>query len=594
MEQFIVSARKYRPATFDTVIGQQAITSTLKNAIRTNHVAQAFLFCGPRGVGKTTCARIFAKTINCFNPTQGTEPCDTCESCTSFNEGHSLNIYELDAASNNSVDDIRNLIDMVRYPPQIGTRKVYIIDEVHMLSQAAFNAFLKTLEEPPKHAIFILATTEKHKILPTILSRCQVFDFQRITPDDTAAHLASIAQQEGITAEADALHIIAQKADGALRDALSIFDQVVSFCGNNITYQSVIENLNVLDVAYYFKLTQYFLEGNISQSLLSFNEILQKGFDAHNFINGLAVHFRNLLVGKNEATVALFETSQNIKEKYKQQAAQCSDAFILRALDLLKQCDVQYKASKNQRLFVEVTLMQLASLQHTSSALQAEKKNDINILPPNKEAATSPLPAATSLPVAESKTEYTAGQVAQPVQPTAPKAEQISASTPIPANKPAVSRPTSGFSIKKNQASTGPKTSTPELLEGKENNPFTPEALQEVWDELTNQFKTNNRIALFTAFSVRKPSLKSESNILLTIDNKAQEEEIKAEKITILNLLRSRLKNYSIQLEIEINKEPRTRKAYTPAEKFAELAEQNPALINLKNKLDLDFNITRL
>lgn len=343
MENFVVSARKYRPITFDTVVGQHSITSTLKNAIQTNHLAQAFLFCGPRGVGKTTCARILAKTINCINRTHKIEPCDTCESCISFNQGQSLNIYELDAASNNSVDDIRNLIDMVRYAPQVGTTKVYIIDEVHMLSQAAFNAFLKTLEEPPKHAIFILATTEKHKILPTILSRCQVFDFNRITAYDTAKHLAEIAAKEGITAEPDALHIIAQKADGALRDALSIFDQVVSFSGNNISYEKVIENLNVLDYDYYFGCVNAMLKNDISSLLLTFNEILQKGFDGHNFMNGLANHFRNLLVCKDEKTLILLDAGKNIKEKYKNQSQQCSPPFLLKSLEISNTCDLNYK-----------------------------------------------------------------------------------------------------------------------------------------------------------------------------------------------------------------------------------------------------------
>ena len=373
---FIVSARKYRPTTFDSVVGQQNITATLKNAIKTNHLAQAFLFCGPRGVGKTTCARILAKTINCFNITDNIEACDECESCRSFNEGHSLNVYELDAASNNSVDDIRNLIDQVRLAPQLGTHKVYIIDEVHMLSQAAFNAFLKTLEEPPKHAIFILATTEKHKIIPTILSRCQVFDFNRIQIEDIAGHLKQIAEKENIKAEEDALHIIAQKADGALRDALSIFDQIVSFSGNEITYEKVIENLNILDYDYYFKVTDVILKADVQQSLLIFNEILAKGFDGHLFLTGLAEHFRNILVAKDKATVDLLEVGKNIKEKYLQQAAQTKLDFLINGLNILQEADVQYKQSKNQRLLVEVTLLKLNALQN-ASLTGSEKKNDL-------------------------------------------------------------------------------------------------------------------------------------------------------------------------------------------------------------------------
>lgn len=361
MENFVVSARKYRPVTFDSVVGQLSITSTLKNAIKINHLAQAFLFCGPRGVGKTTCARILAKTINCFNITENIEACDECESCKSFNDGHSLNIYELDAASNNSVDDIRSLIEQVRFAPQLGSHKVYIIDEVHMLSAAAFNAFLKTLEEPPKHAIFILATTEKHKIIPTILSRCQIFDFNRIQIDDIASHLNSIAQQENIVAEKDALHIIAQKADGALRDALSIFDQIVSFSGTNITYQNVIDNLNILDYDYYFKLTDAIFTKNVSHCLLIFNEILNNGFDGHNFINGLAEHFRNLLVSQDSETINLLEVGTNIKEKYKEQAQKGSTDLYIQFLSIISKADVSYKSSKNHRLLVEIMLMQLCS-----------------------------------------------------------------------------------------------------------------------------------------------------------------------------------------------------------------------------------------
>lgn len=370
MENFVVSARKYRPVTFDSVVGQEAITSTLKNAIKTEHLAQAFLFCGPRGVGKTTCARILAKTINCFSITNGIEACDECESCKSFNDGHSLNVYELDAASNNSVDDIRNLISQVSFAPQLGTHKVYIIDEVHMLSAAAFNAFLKTLEEPPKHAIFILATTEKHKIIPTILSRCQIFDFNRIQIEDIASHLGKIAQKETITADADALHIIAQKADGALRDALSIFDQIVSFSGKNITYQDVIDNLNILDYDYYFKLTDAIFSKNISECLLIFNEILNKGFDGHNFINGLAEHIRNLLVCQDVATISLLEVGENIKGKYKQQAQSNSTPLYLEFLNIISKADTSYKSSKNHRLLVEIMLMQLCS---ASTDIQKKK-----------------------------------------------------------------------------------------------------------------------------------------------------------------------------------------------------------------------------
>jgi DNA polymerase-3 subunit gamma/tau len=361
MESFVVSARKYRPATFDQVVGQTSIVSTLKNAIRNQQVAQSFLFCGPRGTGKTTCARILAKTINCQSITKDIEACNECESCKSFDSGQSLNVYELDAASNNSVDDIRNLVNQVRIAPQIGTKKAYIIDEVHMLSQSAFNAFLKTLEEPPAHAVFILATTEKHKILPTILSRCQIFSFNRITVNDIVQHLEKIAKQENIAYEADALHIIAQKADGGLRDALSIFDQLVTFSNKNLTYQAVISTLNVLDSDYYFKATNFLLDKNIPDSLMLLNEVLAKGFDEHNFILGLGEHFRNLLLCKNAITTTILETSEKNKTLYLEQTAKCSDDFLLCGLQVINEADIQYKASKNKRLLIELCLLKLCS-----------------------------------------------------------------------------------------------------------------------------------------------------------------------------------------------------------------------------------------
>ena len=368
MEKFIVSARKYRPATFSTVIGQPGITQTLKNAIRNNQLAQAFLFTGPRGVGKTTTARILAKTINCSNISlNNVEACNACPSCLSFNDGNSLNIYELDAASNNSVEDIRALVDQVRYPPQLGKYKIYIIDEVHMLSTAAFNAFLKTLEEPPSYAIFILATTEKHKIIPTILSRCQIFDFHRISVENIVRHLQGIAEKEGIDAEEDALHIIAQKADGALRDSLSLFDQLVSYAGKKLTYKDVIENLNILDYDYYFKITDDLLGGNYSNVLLSFNEILNNGFDAHNFINGLSSHFRDLLICKDESTLVLLEVSPNVREKYKVQSRFCESSWLLNQLDISNKADVQFKAAKNQRLHIELSLLKMSSILNTAT-----------------------------------------------------------------------------------------------------------------------------------------------------------------------------------------------------------------------------------
>ena len=362
MENYIVSARKYRPTTFESVVGQEALTQTLRNAIRTNHLAHAYLFCGPRGVGKTTCARIFAKTINCLHPTAEHDACNQCESCTAFNEQRSFNIHELDAASNNSVEDIRSLIDQVRIPPQIGKYSVYIIDEVHMLSQGAFNALLKTLEEPPSYAIFILATTEKHKVLATILSRCQVYDFSRITVADTIRHLQYVAQKEGVNVSEEALNVVAQKADGGMRDALSIFDQMVSFCGNNISYEQAIAVLNVLDTDYYFRLVDAALQGNVSESLLLLNEVLQKGFDAGHFITGFAQHLRDVLVSKDASTVQLLEASESIRHHYQEQAQRCAAKWLFNALDIMNTCDIQYRTAKNKRLTVELALVKLCRL----------------------------------------------------------------------------------------------------------------------------------------------------------------------------------------------------------------------------------------
>jgi len=378
MDTFIVSARKYRPSTFRSVVGQEALTTTLKNAIAGNKLAHAYLFSGPRGVGKTTCARIFAKTINCLNPSHDHEACNVCESCVAFNEQRSYNIHELDAASNNGVEDIRNLIDQVRVPPQIGKYKVYIIDEVHMLSPSAFNAFLKTLEEPPSHAIFILATTEKHKIIPTILSRCQVYDFNRISINDIVEHLQYVAKEEGVHAEPEALNIIAQKADGGMRDALSIFDQMVSYTGGNITYQAAIENLNVLDYEYYFRLSDAILAGSVVDCLLILNDILNRGFEGQSIISGLASHFRDLLVCKDPATAQLLQVGASIRERYINMARQCSNDFLYQAIELANECDLNYRISKNKRLLLELTLIKLCQLTVGKPAGTEEKKRLLN------------------------------------------------------------------------------------------------------------------------------------------------------------------------------------------------------------------------
>ena len=585
MENYIVSARKYRPVTFDTVVGQHSITSTLKNAIKTAHLAQAFLFCGPRGVGKTTCARILAKTINCFNITQNIEACDECESCKSFNEGHSLNVYELDAASNNSVDDIRALIDQVRFAPQLGTHKVYIIDEVHMLSQAAFNAFLKTLEEPPKHAIFILATTEKHKIIPTILSRCQVFDFNRIQIEDIANHLAHIAEKETIEAEKEGLHIIAQKADGALRDALSMFDQIVSFSGNKITYQDVIDNLNILDYDYYFKITDAIITNDISNALLIFNEILNNGFDGHNFINGLSEHLRNLLVCQDNATVNLLEVGPSIKEKYLEQSKKINLNDLISFLSITSQTDTTYKSSKNKRLLVEVMLMQLCSRNYS----QDEKKKPIINLPfsNNKELAKA--------------VEKHEGVVVQPKKeqpqptPTVVNEPVISLNKP---ETPTVEEKKTTYSQQLGSFQLSGTISIKEQLADKENSgkkedtsekptaPFTEEAFLAQWKIYKDKLLADGQIMFASAFE-NAPEIEG-TLIKVIVENKAIVDEFTAQKPDILDFFRATLNNYNIDFELTINKEKANKKAFTPEEKFEKMSEKNPVLKLLRDRLDLE------
>lgn len=610
MENFVVSARKYRPTTFDSVVGQQSITNTLKNAIKTNHLAQAFLFCGSRGVGKTTCARILAKTINCSNRTDNVEACNECDSCKSFNDGRSMNIYELDAASNNSVDNIRELTDQVRFAPQIGKYKVYIIDEVHMLSSAAFNAFLKTLEEPPAHAIFILATTEKHKIIPTILSRCQIFDFNRIKVDDIAQHLLGIAQKEGIDAEEEALHIIAQKAEGALRDALSIFDQIVSFSGNKMTYQNVIDNLNILDYDYYFKATDFILANEIAELLLLFDDILNRGFDGHLFINGLASHFRNLLVCLDGKTVNLLEVGKSVKEKYFEQAKKTELSFLMLALEICRQCDTQYKSSKSQRLLVELSLMQLASI--TANDLQTVEKKKPSIIPPPpfKEGNEE---KTTSTPVKKVETN-----VDKTLTPSQSKAE-ANESTPAPTNEASnqtksetssngktLSRAEKLAKLKEKKAKTSTlsiqqltqeekakqEAEAQEAFTSELREPITPEQFNEVWSGLAQRIKKSNEegnTIIYSAMIGRPAELKEDFKIHLLVDNKSQAEELNIKKTDIHNYLRKKLRNGAIELEVEIIKNPKLRKAYTAEEKFNELAEENPALLDLRRALDLEF-----
>lgn len=570
MENFIVSARKYRPQHFNTVVGQSHITNTLKNAIITKHLAQAYLFCGPRGVGKTTCARIFAKTINCTNISKDGEACDACESCTSFNSGASLNVYELDAASNNSVDDIRNLVDQVRFAPQLGEYKVYVIDEVHMLSTAAFNAFLKTLEEPPKHAKFILATTEKHKIIPTILSRCQVFNFNRIKTEDISNHLAYMARNEGVSFEEEALHVIAQKADGGLRDACSIFDQMVAFTGNHLTYKQVVENLNVLDYDYYFKLTDAFLGQRLPEVMITFDDILKKGFDGHNFLLGLGEHLRNLMVSKDQQTISLMEISEGLKQRYATQAQQCSLTFLLKSLALISKTDVNYKSAKNQRLLVEMTLMQLTFL--TASA-DAEKKND-------------ELDATEQAPP-------------QPYKPAGTTARVNALQEPEIkfANRPSVSfdqlKMKAEFSLHEvknyqgqNQNGNAPGVEVPEIkFVNKEVGPEDVQSAIKFYAE--EKLKQGSRQIHIT---LEKSIVEFSNNtIFLTISNETQREQLFAIKQEFMDAIRRHIQNNTVGLEIQTSVAESGTKAFKPIDIFKAMSEKNPALLELKKRFDLEI-----
>ena len=577
MEPFIVSALKYRPQTFKDVVGQSAITNTLKNAIDQNHLAQALLFTGPRGVGKTTCARILAKMIN----SEGTEH---------ENEDFAFNIFELDAASNNSVDDIRSLTDQVRIPPQVGNYKVYIIDEVHMLSAAAFNAFLKTLEEPPKHCIFILATTEKHKIIPTILSRCQIFDFKRINVTDAKNYLKVIAQEQGITAEDDALHIIAQKADGAMRDALSIFDRVVSFSGKNLTRQAVTENLNVLDYDTFFEATDFILANKIPELLLHFNHILSKGFDGHHFITGLASHFRDLLVCKTPQTIELLEVGDDTKNTYRTQSESTSQAFLINAIELANNCDLKYKTSKNQRLLVELCLMQLASI-----TFDGEKKKPSGFI----------IPAAyfRSKNVTEIKVTRPDNTTTQPIQeeikePTVvaekveePKAVYTKKQLPTPVIK-STQRPTSGLSLSSIRKKKEHQIKLMEVTIDEEdlpNDPFTLETLVKFWNIFVTKLEADGKYNLAAILQIDTPKLTNENTIRLEFPNTTNKIEVERQQFELLQYLRKAVNNFSITLDIVVNETLEKQYAYTPEDKYQKLVEKNKHVELLRKTFDLDL-----
>ena len=571
--RYIVSARKYRPSTFESVVGQHALTETLRNSIRQGKLAHAYLFCGPRGVGKTTCARIFAKTINCLNPTSTHDACNQCESCTAFNEQRSFNIHELDAASNNSVEDIRNLIDQVRIPPQIGKYSVYIIDEVHMLSAGAFNALLKTLEEPPSYAIFILATTEKHKVLPTILSRCQVYDFQRITVADIIHHLQYVAQQEGISATEDALNVVAQKADGGMRDALSIFDQLVAFCGDTITYERAIEVLNVLDTEYYFRLTDMSLKGDVKGALLLLNEVLNKGFDAGNFVSGLAKHLRDVLVSHDAATIQLIETSDAIRQHYKQQAATTPAVWIFKALNIIVDAETAYRTSKNKRLTVELMLIRLATL------VESQK---------SKVESTQPISAPSAAPQAAQPAQHPK-PAAQPAHAPAPQPKPAQPAQAMPQmpnipNLPTI--PSIVESQKSKVESTQPTAAAqPAAQQPQRNNPFTADQLSGAWVGLKATFKREQR--LVAMLDAHRPQLIDDHTAQVTFVNPWQEEEFKKFSRQILTILRDALSNDRLLLQTVVAENMAPRRAYTSEEKYRVLLEQNPYLGEFKKQFDM-------
>ncbi len=605
MEQYIVSARKYRPQTFMSVVGQAALTATLKNAIANNHLAHAYLFCGPRGVGKTTCARIFAKTINCLNPTANGEACNECESCKAFNEQRSFNIHELDAASNNSVDDIRNLVDQVRIPPQIGKYSVYIVDEVHMLSAAAFNAFLKTLEEPPAHAIFVLATTEKHKIIPTILSRCQIYDFNRITINDTVAHLQYVAKNEGVVAEDMALNVIAQKADGAMRDALSIFDQVVSFCGNNITYQGVISNLNVLDYDYYFRLIDALLGANVPDALMIFDEVLSKGFEGQHFVGGLSSHLRDLMVSKDEMTLPLLEVGESIAERYKEQSKRCELWWLYKALEYANDCDLAYRASRNKRLLVEVMLIRTAGL--VAGGVQPKKAEPelplITVAPTpggqnNSQQSTEN--SQQSIVNSKSTTVSTQPTIANPQSNVAQVGKPVVVGAPIVVQMPkVVSVSLKPTTINNSQQSTdksrdaqlerpiNPSTELRNLPVVDAQRDFSNDDLVRAWrlyaKKIEGELHTSNTMQNFL------PEKGEAGLVIVKLINTMQLEALTRHKRTLEQFLANELENSTIAVTFVVEEQSDKPIFLTKDENFKRMQEINADFKHLKNELGLEL-----
>ena len=603
MDNYIVSARKYRPTTFCSVVGQKALVQTLKAAVVTRKLAHAYLFCGTRGVGKTTCARIFAKTINCEHPTPDGEACNECESCRAFNEQRSYNIIELDAASNNSVDEIRSLIDKVRVPPQLGRYKVFIIDEVHMLSTAAFNAFLKTLEEPPNHAIFILATPEKHKLLPTILSRCQIYDFQRITIEDIVEHLRYVASQEGFTVDDDALNVIARKADGGMRDALSIFDQVAASSGGNITYQTTIENLNILDYDYYFRLTDALLDGNIPEALLVFDSVLRAGFGAQLFVNGLSSHFRDLMVSKDAATLPLLDVGTAVAEQYARQAKRCDKAFLYKAMDLSNRCDLDYRISNNKRLLVELMLIKICSLgmpQEIGRSSEARILSTPSTPAANPRPAVSPTTAQTNKSVVEAvaqspsaasepQQEYgqprTAGEEAAPAASRLqiPRPQVATPQAKVPTRK--IPRISLKHGVEPDPSETPVATveTTVEM-----NEPFALDALHEAWLRFTKKIPTET--VLVQTMYLCMPQMLDATTFEVVVDNRAQMDKLNGRGADLMAFLRTELRNTHLEMRIREREREERQKAFSPGERFVMLAEKNPELNRLKDIFGLELS----
>lgn len=606
MENYIVSARKYRPSTFNSVVGQKSLTTTLKNAILTQKLAHAYLFCGPRGVGKTTCARIFAKTINCMHLTPEGEACNECESCRAFNEQRSYNIHELDAASNNSVEDIRSLIEQVRIPPQIGNYKVYIIDEVHMLSQAAFNAFLKTLEEPPHHAIFILATTEKHKILPTILSRCQIYDFNRISVHDTVEHLLYVAQQEHIHVEPEALNIIAQKADGGMRDALSIFDQIVSFTQGNVTYQSVIANLNVLDYEYFFQMTDLLLGNKVPDAMLLFNDILNKGFDGSHFITGLGAHFRDLLVSRDSSTLPLLEVGDNIRQRYQEQAMRCEPKFLYRAMKLCNDCDLNYRASKNKRLLVEITLIQLAQLTTDEDVPGCGQSPARTTLKPTfnqkavakqQQGASAPASSVQSAPqqYQQAATTDTSSSAAVPASEGKLKEPEIAMPETSSAQKiPTVNKSSMGFSIKNPRPtmseSSHAQTTVHQASGTDEDQAFSEQDLRRYWLEFAQRLPKEEAANAGRMKTMSPHLLDDNTTFEIVVDNEIVKKYMEDIMPKVRSYLCAQLHNSKVSMTVRVSNPQEVVKAYNRVEQYQMMNQKNPQLQHLREEFGLEFS----